>query len=323
MPQFAFHYFLKGDSDYNWLLFATTINVIYFYLAYFAILNPILKGKNIYLFIILGIVLIIIFSYIRLKFTHYLGIRFDLGFIKKHYSDKYFIREILNTAVFSGYVVFIRFTEDWFVDQKLKARLINQNQSSELALLKSQVNPHFLFNTLNNIYSLVYKKSPDAPSAIMKLSEIMRYMLYDTNTEQVPLSKEIEYLRSFIDLQRLRTKRADLIRFSLKGDPENHSIPPMLLIPFVENAFKHGSKRDEHTIFIEIECEKSKICFRAVNQISREAEKQKDITGGIGLQNVKRRLELLYPGKHTLEVKHSEKEFSIELMLEKSKNLTA
>ncbi|MFW6352544.1 MAG: ATP cone domain-containing protein [Bacteroidota bacterium] len=158
-----------------------------------------------------------------------------------------------------------------------------------------------------------------------EIREIMRYMLYDTNTEQVPLSKEIEYLRSFIDLQRLRTKRADLIRFSLKGDPENHSIPPMLLIPFVENAFKHGSKRDEHTIFIEIECEKSKICFRAVNQISREAEKQKDITGGIGLQNVKRRLELLYPGKHTLEVKHSEKEFSIELMLEnqKSKNLTA
>jgi len=315
MPQLAFHYFRKADSDYNWLLFANAINIVYFYLAYFAILGPILKGKKIVLFIIFGILLILIFSYFRLKLTQYIGLKFDLGFIKKHYSDKLIIREILNTAVFSGYVVFMKFTEDWFVDQKLKAQLINQNQSSELALLKSQVNPHFLFNTLNNIYSLVYKKSPDAPTAVMKLSEIMRYMLYDTNVEKVPLTKEIEYLKSFIDLQRLRTKYEELVHLEISGDVDSIYVPPMLLIPFVENAFKHGSKKQNTPIIISLDCAEDTLNFTVSNPLGHESIQQKDTTGGIGLQNVKRRLELLYPDRHNLSIEQSTNMFSITLVL--------
>ena len=164
------------------------------------------------------------------------------------------------------YAILIRFSIDWFETQKLKSQLILQNKASELALLRSQVNPHFLFNTLNNIYSLVHKKSEDAPAAVMKLSSIMRYMLYDANTDKVLLEKEIEYLQSFIELQKLRLRDKDFVEITIKGSPDGRTIAPMLLIPFVENAFKHGSKTcPAPGIRITLEIEPDKIIFGVVN----------------------------------------------------------
>jgi len=221
--------------------------------------------------------------------------------------------ELRMTIIMGFYSVLIRFMIDWFDSQKLKDELINQRQSSELALLRSQVNPHFLFNTLNNIYSLVYKKSDEAPSAIMKLSRIMRYMLYDSNSDIVPLEKEIDYLRSFIELQELRINQAGYVEFKIEGSTENRTIAPMLLIPFVENAFKHGGKNHSPGIIIHLNCTQSQISFEVRNYKKKNLMARNDEIGGIGLQNIKRRLDLLYHGKHTLVIEDSQEMFAIKL----------
>jgi two-component system, LytTR family, sensor kinase len=217
--------------------------------------------------------------------------------------------------IFAIYALLIRLAIGWFESQKMKAELMLQNQSSELALLRSQVNPHFLFNTLNNIYSLVYKKSDDAPAAIMKMSSIMRYVLYDANTDKVLLEKEVEYLQSFIELQKLRILKKDFILVDVHGNMEGLTIAPMLLIPFVENAFKHGSKNvPSPGIKIRLFVEKGQVTFEVSNYF-RKGISVKDNTSGIGLSNIRRRLDLLYSGRYSLDIKQDQDIFYIKLIL--------
>jgi LytS/YehU family sensor histidine kinase len=222
------------------------------------------------------------------------------------------VRLVIITAT---YAFLIRFMIDWFDSQKLKDELINQRQSSELALLRSQVNPHFLFNTLNNIYSLVYKKSEEAPAAVMKLSSIMRYMLYDATGDSVPLDKEIDYLKSFIELQKLRITHEGFVALTVEGETDNRTIAPMLLIPFVENAFKHGGKNHTPGISIHLEVNQGQILFEISNYMKKNQFAQKDEVGGIGLQNTKRRLELLYPSKHNLRIEEDGEKFHVKLII--------
>jgi LytS/YehU family sensor histidine kinase len=191
-----------------------------------------------------------------------------------------------------------------------------ERQSGELALLRSQINPHFLFNTLNNIYSLVYKKSEDAPEAVMKMSSIMRYMLYDATTDKVLLEKEIEYLKSFIELEKLRLRHKDFVDLNISGNVEGHTIAPMLLIPFVENAFKHGSRNVSTSgIKINLSVEPDQIRFVVRNYLRKNTIINEDQVGGIGLSNIRRRLNLLYPGKHQLEISSREDLFNVQLIL--------
>jgi two-component system LytT family sensor kinase len=195
----------------------------------------------------------------------------------------------------------ITFFVGWIKAQKQKDELEKQSQQAEIALLRSQINPHFLFNTLNNLYSLVYRKSDEAPGALMKLSDILRYMLYESNTEKVLLEKEITYIKSYIELQQLRITTPNFIQFTLKGAPEGKLIPPMLLITFIENAFKHGNKNvDAPGIIINIDCEGGSFLFDIKSYLNESEVQTKDPQQGIGMQNVKRRLELTYRGKHEL-----------------------
>jgi len=232
-------------------------------------------------------------------------------------DSTWYLNSLRLVIIFTIYAVLIRLAIGWYETQKLKSELILQNQASELALLRSQVNPHFLFNTLNNIYSLVYQKSEDAPAALMKLSSIMRYMLYDATTDKVLLEKEIDYLQSFIELQKLRLRRQDCIALEITGSANGRTIAPMLLIPFVENAFKHGSKlATGPNIKIHLAIEPQKIIFEVMNSLKKNTTGAKDLTGGIGLNNIRRRLDLLYPGKHTLEIREDDNVFHIKLILE-------
>ena len=225
-----------------------------------------------------------------------------------------------STIIYTLYALFIRLTINWIESERIKNDLIKQQQSSELALLRSQINPHFLFNTLNNIYSLVYSKSQEAPSAIMRLSSIMRYMLYDSNAEKVPLSKEIEYITSFIDLQKLRTHQENFVIFNINGSIQNRNIEPMLLIPFVENAFKHGSKKASPAITLSLNILPSQIFFSVTNPMREENTVWDNPSngnhGGFGLENIKRRLNLLYPNKHTLTISKENNLYQVELLLE-------
>jgi sensor histidine kinase YesM len=222
----------------------------------------------------------------------------------------------VQSFVFTAFAFLLRSTYEWFNDQKQRSELLNQNQASELALLRYQINPHFLFNTLNNIYALVYKKDDKAPDAVMKLSEILHYTLYKANTDMVQLDNEILYLKSFIELQSLRVTDPDFVSFKVEGYAGGKTIVPMLLLPFVENAFKH-CKKDVPApgIIINIVINTDYIEFRCKNYISENNPSFKDGVVGIGLQNIKRRIELLYAKMHILEIDRTGNEFNVYLKL--------
>ena len=212
--------------------------------------------------------------------------------------------------LFSG----VRVYRSWMQEQRRQADLEKQNIGSELALLRSQVNPHFLFNTLNNIDLLVFKNQQKASDSIIKLSEIMRYMLYESNTEEVLLERELQYLKSLIDLMRLRVKDPAFIQFNVKGEPSGKCIPPMLLVPFIENAYKHGKKSGEAPgILINFFIEEDRYHFDVRNRIETKMPVAKDLTGGIGLNNIKRRLALLYEKDYVLNIQQKDDWFEVVL----------
>ncbi|MBD1398642.1 histidine kinase [Pontibacter sp. JH31] len=207
-----------------------------------------------------------------------------------------------------GYVV------DYFKTQEEKKELEKAKMATELAFLKSQINPHFLFNTINDIYSLTYQKSDLAPEALLKLSALLRYMLRESEADKVLLSKEVAYLEDVIDLQRIGLKGHAFIEFEKEGATDQKLISPLVLIAFVENAFKHGVCDDpNHPIHINLAVEGNTLLFKVLNWKNND---QKDRTGGIGLVNVRRRLELLYPDCYTLEITDEPHTFKVELALQ-------
>lgn len=306
-----------AENRYLKEVFITIImNMVSFYLVYFTF-PLLLKFRSRILAVFTGMVVIAVITAFRVPVEYYLCKLAGTLNGKDTMFKMIYLWNDLRLVIITGiYAILIRFMINWFESQKLRDELINQKQAGELALYRSQVNPHFLFNTLNNIYSLVYRKSDDAPAALMKLSSIMRYMLYDSTAEKVPLEKEIEYLKSFIELQNLRIKHPDFVSLQIEGDTEAGSIAPMLLISFVENAFKHGSKIERPGIIINLSVSNEKITFRIVNYLKKSTAVQDDYAGGISLANIRRRLELIYPGKHTLLIREEEETFSINLEIE-------
>jgi hypothetical protein len=211
----------------------------------------------------------------------------------------------------------LRITSEWFETERARRELQNNHLTAELAFLKSQVSPHFLFNTLNNIYSLAQLKADEAPEAILQLSQLMRYMLYESAAPRVPLEREVAYVRTYMDLQRLRLtpEQAD-ISFAVEGNLNGCMIEPMLLIPFVENAFKHGiSARQPSRIAVQLAVAGQQLQFNVTNTRFPEANADHDPNSGIGLPNVQQRLALLYPDRYTLLLDQTPTEYSVALTL--------
>jgi hypothetical protein len=206
-----------------------------------------------------------------------------------------------------------------FANKKEKAAISIEKEKldTEIKFLKSQINPHFLFNVLNNIYTLTVIKSDKAPDNLMRLSEMLRYMLYDSNDGKVPLQKEIDYLENYISLASLKDSRGLNIKVELDKSKAGLKIAPLLLIPYVENAFKHSRIEDLKNGFINISLKTSNehLEFSIENSIPNVVFK-KDKIGGIGLPNTKQRLELLYPNKHLLSISDSGKVYSVYLKLD-------
>ena len=210
-----------------------------------------------------------------------------------------------------------------FVKHGIRQRLMMQeikakHLQTELDLLKTQIHPHFLFNTLNNLYGLARRKDTSAAEGISQLSHLMRYMIYDSSVNRIDLEKEIRQIQRLIDLQRLRFTEEDAvdIQFRVEGDVTHVQIPPMLLIPFVENAFKHGISLQELSfIHIHLYAGKSEVAFSVKNS-NHDGKKINDTSDpGVGLRNVRRRLELLYPDAHHLTVRNTRRVFEINLIL--------
>ncbi|NOR86309.1 MAG: hypothetical protein GQ527_01740 [Bacteroidales bacterium] len=210
---------------------------------------------------------------------------------------------LINIYTVVAFFASIKLIKYWYQNQQYKLELENKNKTSELALLRTQLNPHCLFNTLNNIDSLILTNQDKASDAIIKLSDILRFMIYDTK-DSISMEKEIEYLKNYISLQQLRIKDPHFVDFKIEGDFSGKSIAPMLLIPFVENAFKHGLKKVESPgIIIHLTCDTDTIIFEVSNKYNDRIEFSKDKTAGIGLANTKRRLELLYPDMYDFSIK--------------------
>ena len=201
----------------------------------------------------------------------------------------------------------------WLQTEQNRKETENEKLNTELSFLKSQVNPHFFFNTLNNIYSLAIVRSEKTAPAVMKLSAIMRYILTETERNLVPLSNEVDFIHNFIDLQKVRLTDKVILNFSTEGTTDNLLVAPLIFIPFVENAFKYGvSTKESSNINIEIKTEDNTIHFSAVNYIVASENNLMENTG-IGINNVKRRLELMYPGKHKLITEEKDNYYSVHL----------
>ena len=201
-------------------------------------------------------------------------------------------------------------------NEKLRNEIAKEKLKTELDFLKSQINPHFLFNTLNNLFSIAQKhKVNELSTGINELSNLMRYMLYESNVEFVSLKKEIKHIESFIGIQRLRHDEEDdlIINFEKNGDFGNAKIAPMILLPFVENAFKHGFSLNESSIInLTLNVSDSTLFFKARNKAFKH-HKFSDTSSGIGLENVTRRLNLIYPNNHSLKIVEEEGYFIAEL----------
>lgn len=220
---------------------------------------------------------------------------------------------IMVSAIATTYGLLLAFLEQ----ESLKEEQASEQMKAELSFLRSQISPHFIFNILNSIVYLIRTKaSEQAEDVTMRLSSLMRYMLYDSDQSMVPLTNELAYLKNYIDLQKMRFDGNVDLDFQVKGKADGHFIEPMLLIPFVENAVKHGvGLVDKPFIYVSLEMTEHGLHFLVKNKKGKEEQVFKDPSSGIGLKNVRRRLELLYPKKHTLTIEEDEVNFSVELNL--------
>ena len=212
----------------------------------------------------------------------------------------------------------IKLLVDYGRAQRRLAEITKEKAESELKFLKSQINPHFLFNSLNSVYFLIDKSNKEARESLHKFSDMLRYQLYECGGEKIEIEKEIRYLEDYVDLQRLRKDEHYAVKFNCEGDVRGFSIEPLLLIPFVENSFKHLSHFHNGQLnYVNINAERSNgtFSFSVANTVDYSSKKNTDPIGGIGLRNVRRRLELLYPGKHELKISELDGWFKVDLKL--------
>ncbi|SMC71976.1 sensor histidine kinase [Pedobacter nyackensis] len=297
------------------------INLSIFYINYFLLIPILVKQKKRYglymasIFMLIAIMVVIktiVASLNRDFFLTYFSE--ETGKIAYVELTKYVVFAIFVSGFFIVVSALLKFAIDWSGSERIQRDLVSEKRDMELQFLKSQLNPHFLFNSLNNIYSLAYQKSDKTPDAILKLSEIMRYMIYESNDSWVSLRKEITYVQSYIELQKLRFKDGAAVEFTLHGEIDDQQVVPLILISFVENAFKHGVANDpKDPIRINIIANQKIINFSVTNKKSKY---NKDAMGGVGLNNVERRLQLLYPDRYKLNIVNSATHYTTELMLD-------
>jgi sensor histidine kinase YesM len=298
--------FRNGKGPF-WLavLFGTIINQVIFYTTAFFIVPRFLRLKKITLLII---TLTIAFVLINL-FESFIDYYWLVGFFSS--VSESFLSYLRYNAASSFFILLLGLSyaliKSWTKSEKLKRVLHEEKLTTEMAFLKSQINPHFLFNVLNSFYAKALKnKVPELADGIAKLAELMRYMVYETNEDSVALEKEVHHLKKFIEVYQLRIAEDDevFINFAIKGAYQNVKISPMILIPFVENAIKHGiDPKAKSVIDISLEVIQNNLTYKVTNTMHQSAYDLKDDASGFGLDNLAKRLSILYPNTHTLETK--------------------
>ena len=317
----------KNITDYIFQLLLILLIAAFFYINYFILVPQLLVKRKIILFLVLAIVLMFCFSLIG-----------ELSF-KIHFSNMHYINPDANHIPpkpdgfhvgshgfnpFRGFFIYlinfivstgIKMTNEWFKNDRQKRELENDKLNAELSMLKAQINPHFFFNVLNNICSLARSKSEETETYIIKLSQLMRYNLYEQKEDKVLLKKEVQFIEDYIDIQKMRLINTVEVTFNQSGEISDQLLEPMLLFPFIENAFKHGISYDVPSkIIINLSVEQNELVFSVNNTIHKSSDSINQ-GKGIGLQNVLKRLKLLYADKHEISINNNDNEFTVSLKL--------
>ena len=309
--------FRSGKGPF-WLavLFGLLMNQLIFYSTAFFIVPRFLRLKNIPFLII---TLLSAFVLINL-FESFIDYYWLVGFFST--ESESFLSYLGYNATSSFFILLLGLSyaliKSWFKSEKLKRILYEEKLTTEMAFLKAQINPHFLFNILNSFYAMALKNNvPELADGIAQLAELMRYMVYETNEDKVALEKEIHHLKKYIQVCQLRIAKDDdvSINFAIKGAVEDIKISPMILIPFVENAIKHGiNPKTKSIIDISLKAEQKKLHFKVTNTIHQSFHDLIDEPSGFGLDNLKKRLSILYPNRYTLDTKE-ENGYYISLLI--------
>lgn len=305
----------------NILLFALIPSFISFYLYYFIVFPKYLKQKKFFRSIIVSVLIsagTALIAYILHRYLIESGYVIDMDEGGKNgrstairtIAVMTFIGIICGTValVINGFIT-------WFNEIKMKELLKEKNHEMEMELIKLQLDPHLLFNTINNIDALILKDAVAASDYLNKLSDIMRFILYETKADKIPLAKEIEYIEKYIALQKIRTANENYVHLSVKGIIGSKSIAPMVFIPFIENAFKHtNNKKLENAITVHILIKEETVQLVCENKFDSKLKVQ-HLNGGLGNDLIEKRLNLIYAGKHTLEVHKTNELYSINLTI--------
>lgn len=337
-------YFFKRwevGNDFMWAYYiGNLINGIIFYSNYLVLVPRFFFGRrklNYYLSVIILLISLyfvsdrsneLIFKYVpgrnnteeinkpKEKGTEVGPPKPDDHFGRPPFREMHLFNYIFTSLFLVFFSVGMRVLERHSQTEKLQKELEKEKLNSELAFLKNQISPHFFFNTLNNIYSLISINAEDSQKAVLRLSKLMRYLLYDSEHGDTKLSNEIDFMNNYIDLMKLRMSNKISLTVAFPEKYEDINIPPLIFIPFIENAFKHGiSYREKSFIEISMTTINGSVVFRCANSIVKNRETDESGHSGIGLENVTKRLNLLFPGKHEMKINRSDKEFEVLLQI--------
>lgn len=302
----------------------STIILIYvictFYFFYLYISQYFLKNKNYLKLIVSGITYITVSGFLVTYISYYPFVytypeSVPVKFTHYEWVSSYVYGVMGVAVIFSLIGILSKISITWYRNKLKQMDTEKQNLTNELAMLRAQVNPHFLFNTLNNIKSLIKSLPSKADYSIEKLNGIMNYMLNESSLEKVPLANEINYIKNYLELEKIRYTKKDFINFKISGDYSRINIPPLIFMPFIENAFKHGNKLSPAPgIDIMLDVNGQNINFGIKNYLKENYE-SKNKNSGFGLPNIRRRLDLLFEKNYKLEIITAEKEYSVKLNL--------
>lgn len=316
LPSFGSPFFKILISNYIFLIF-------FFYLNAYFLIPKLLFNKKWIIYFLIIIILFIFFINLPKLIIQIFDIEFPKpsgSFRKMHTARSSFKIPIITPSVLFLLVytisTSIKLIQQWLLSERQKNEYEKEILTTELSFLKTQINPHFFFNTLNNIYSLAVSKSDNTAPTILKLSTIMRYVLSESKQEMVPLDEEINFIKDYIELQKVRLTDKVSVEFTTSGNTSSLKVPQLLFIPFIENAFKYGvSTIENSSINIVIEIDNKGIHFISTNTIVTQTNEHLSGKNGIGIKNSQRRLELLYKDAFTLDIQSNNKLYTVKLDL--------
>ncbi len=313
--------FIPEQSFSFYFVLINCFYIGFYYFNFYFLIPKLLTRKKVLPYILISIAFFLFFGLFP-RLYHYLSDTLQIlpPILRRSLRPRNLLPPLLSPgsiAIFS--MVFaistgLRVITQWFETERRNKEIENEKLNTELSFLKSQINPHFLFNTLNNIYSLAADGSRHTAEAVMKLSSIMRYVLTEAKNDAVPVEKEIQFITHYIELQKLRLTDKSTVDFSVIGDPFGKKISPLLLLPFVENAFKYGiSTREVSPIIIKLDVSTNEFFFFVKNNKHNSSILKPADNTGIGINNSRRRLELLYHDHYALDIKNAENDFTVKL----------